>query len=277
MPQYSYQAHQTLLISIFSVLVWGMGAFGAIAQGLVPHRAVYDVSLTKMSETEGVRGARGTMVFVITDRCDGYTLETTLNIDMAFASGVTNAIDQRYASWEAKDGRTSTFRLEVIENGRLTRSHRGRIDLGEDRSGRAVIESEGNTSFDLPPGTLLATTHMSSVLEEARAGRRYFSVPVIDGSFEEGPFRITAFIGASQPETDESLEKNNLHEIGKGPHWPVSMAYFPLDSIEGLPKYEADIDLMAGGITRAMTQDFGDFGLGYELVYVEPMEAICEN
>ncbi len=276
MSQFIGRSRHFFMLLLFSIIVWSLSKSETLAQGLAPHRAVYDVSLTKMTETEGVRGARGTMVFVITDRCDGYTLEATLNIDMAFASGVVNAIDQRYASWEAKNGRTSTFRLEVIENGRLSRSQRGRIELKGDRSGDAVLESEGITSFELPPGTLLSTSHLQSVLDGAQAGRRFLSAPVMDGALENGPYRVTAVIGEPQSERARAL-KNELHEIGRGPHWPVSMAYFLLDSNEGLPEFEVEVELMSGGITRAMTQDFGDFGLGFELVYVEPLEVTCEN
>lgn len=276
MPLFLKLPTQRLFVLILLALVLtGVGRV-SFAQGLIPHRAVYDVSLTKMSDAEGVRGARGTMVFVINDRCEGYTMETTMEIDMAFASGVYNMIDQRFASWEAKNGRSSTFRMEVIENGRMSRSQRGRIDLETDGSGKIILESDGIESFDLPPGTLLTTSHMLSILESARSGKQFLSKPVIDGSFENGPYQITAVIGDQQPEPEE-ISKHGLHEIGRGPYWPVGMAYFPFASSANLPDYEVEIDLVPGGITQAMSQDFGDFSLGFELVYVEPLEATCEG
>ena len=210
------------------------------------------------------------MVFIIAEHCDGYTLETTMKMDMVFSNGVYNMIDQRFASWEAKDGRSSTFRMEIIENGKMNRSHRGRIDLTEDGSGKITIESNGAASFDLPPGTLLSTTHLVSVLESAQAGKHFLSRPVIDGSFDDGPYQVAAIIGKSRPEP-AGISKRDLHEIGRGPHWPVGMAYFPYASSEELPDYEISLDLGRGGVAQAMTQDFGDFSLGFELVYVEPL------
>jgi hypothetical protein len=263
------------LLALFCVVpLSNVASIAVHAQALIPHRAVYDVSLAKMSENEGVRGARGTMVYVITDRCEGYTMETTMEIDMAFTSGVYNMIDQRFASWEAKNGRESTFRMEIIENGKMGRSHRGRIDLAEDGSGKIVIESDGIASFDLPPGTQLSTSHMLSILENARAGKRFLSSPVIDGSFENGPYQVTAVIGASQPEPAE-ISRRGLHEIGRGPHWPIGMAYFPYASTDVLPEIEVAVDLMQGGIAQTMTQQFGDYSLGFELVYVEPLQTTC--
>ena len=263
------------MLALLCALPLGIAASVAVqARGLIPHRAVYDVSLARMSENDGVRGARGTMVFIITDRCEGYTLETTMEIDMAFTSGVYNMIDQRFASWEAKNGRESTFRMEIIENGKMSRSHRGRIDLAEDGTGKIVIESDGTASFDLPPGTQLSTSHMLSILESAQAGKHFLSSPVIDGSFENGPYQVTAVIGASQPEPAE-ISKHGLHEIGRGPHWPIGMAYFPYGSTDDLPEIEMAVDLVQGGIVQTMTQDFGDYSLGFELVYVEPLETVC--
>jgi hypothetical protein len=166
--------------------------------------------------------------------------------------------------------------MEVIENGKMIRSQRGRIDLNEDGSGKITTESDGITSIDLPPGTQLSTSHMLSLLESAQSGKRFLSKSVIDGSFENGPYQVTAIIGDSQPEP-AGVSKNELHEIGRGSYWPVGMAYFPYASTEDLPDYEVGMNLVPGGITQAMTQNFGGFSLGFELVYVEPLDAICEK
>ena len=270
MPLPSCRIFSVLFAILFAGPLCAASSVAANAQGLIPHRAVYDVSLKRISQNDGVRGARGTMVFIIADQCDGYTLEKTMKMDMAFSSGVYNMIDQRFASWEAKDGRSSTFRMEIIENGKLSRSHRGRIDLINDGSGKITIESDGTTSFELPPGTLLSTTHLVSVLESARAGEHFLSKLVIDGSFDDGPYQVTVVIGTPQSEP-ATLEKHDLHEIGRGPHWPVGMAYFPYATSEDLPEYEVSVDLVRGGIAQAMIQDFGDFSLGFELVYIEPL------
>jgi len=243
------------------------------ASVLIPHRAVYEVSLKRVSEMDGVRGAHGTMAFSISDHCDGYTLEQTTALDMAFASGVFNDIEQRYASWESKDGRSSTFRMEFVENGKLGRSHRGRIELEEDGSGEISIESDGTAKFELPAGTMLSTTHMIALLEKAEEGSHFLSAPVIDGSFDDGAYRVSAVIGNKLPETEALSKQDNVHDVARGPYWPVSTAYFQYGSEEEeVPLREVSFGLAAGGIVQSMTQEFVEYSLGYELVYAEPLE-----
>ena len=265
----------SLLTAIATLSICSASVGTARAEELRPHRAVYEVSIAKVSQNDGVSGAHGTMVFVIADHCDGYTLETTMKMDMAYANGIYGKLDQRFAAWEAKDGRSSTFRMEISENGKMSRSHRGRIDLGENGAGEIAIESDGMTNFEVPPGTVLSTVHLLSVLESAQAGKHFLSKPVIDGSFNDGPYQVSAVIGSSRSEPS-TVSKHHLHEIGRGPYWPVGMAYFPYASSDDLPEYEVSLNLMQGGIVQAMVQDFGDFALRFELTYVEPLEpAVC--
>ncbi len=243
----------------------------AFAAGpLASHQAIYDLSLTKVNDSEGVRAAKGSMVYTLTDRCDGYTIESNLLMAMAFSNGVDNQVDQRYAGWEAKDGRSSTFRMQVFENKTLTKAYHGSVQLNEDGSGTATYESDAIVKFDLPPGTLLSTAHTTALLNSVAAGDHFFSRPVIDGSFEDGPFLITAAIGASR-RSDSTSERGGTGELGSGNYWPVEMAYFPLSSGRDVPSYEIMMNLLQNGIARGMTQDFGGFAFGFELIRVEPV------
>ena len=70
------------------------------------HHAIYDVSLVRASQSDDVRGARGTMSYTFTDRCDGYTVESALHLDMSLANGDDSQLEQRYAAWEAKNNRS---------------------------------------------------------------------------------------------------------------------------------------------------------------------------
>ena len=50
-----------------------------------------------------------------------------------------NQVEQRYAAWESKDGRSSTFRFEVVENGNIAKSYHGDIQFKEDGTGVATM------------------------------------------------------------------------------------------------------------------------------------------
>ena len=240
------------------------------AADLLSHRATYDLSLAKVSQSDGVRAASGTMTYTLTDRCDGYTIETNLSMELAFANGADNQVEQRYAAWEAKDGRSSTFRFQVIENGNIAKSYHGDIQFKEDGTGVATYEADAVTKFDLPAGTLLSTAHTQQLIKSASAHERFVSKLVIDGSFDEGPFWVTAAIAPSH-QSPVAPAKGGNTALDEGRYWPIGMAYFPASSSRELPEYEISQNLFNTGITHSMAQDFGGFTLAFKPVRVEPV------
>lgn len=229
------------------------------------HRAIYDLALTKAMQSDGVRSAKGTMVYSITDRCDGYTIESNLQMELAFASGIDNQIDQRFASWESKDGRSASFRMQVLENGTLSKSYLGHVSLGADGAGTVTYETDAIRTIKLPKGTLLSTGHTLALIGAAAGGEKFFSRPVIDGSFEEGPFTISAAIAAPRG------GQTKTGDLASGAAWPVGLAYFPFGTDHEAPDYELSLSILPNGVARAMSQDFGKFTLGFDLVRAEPL------
>jgi len=239
-----------------------------IGQGLEPHRAAYDLSLARAGQRDGVRAARGNMVYTLTDRCDGYTVESVLKMNLAFSSGISNDVEQYFAGWEAKDGRSASFRMQVVENGDISDSYRGTISLNDDGTGTATYDTGGQTvNYDLPKGTMLSTAHIADVLRRAKAGEKFISRTVIDGVFDTGPYRITAVVGPERPDDRRKPEA----DLAQGQYLPVGLAYFPLSSKQDTPEYEIAIKMLPNGVARNMRQDFGDFVLAFELARVEPM------
>ncbi|MHB1204858.1 MAG: EipB family protein [Rhodospirillaceae bacterium] len=260
---------QSLVLSATLLMAVNSAGYARAAPPLAPslasHRAIYDLSLTRAAQSEGVRSAQGTMIYSITDRCDGYTVESNLQMELAFASGIDNQIDQRYAAWEAKDGRSASFRMQVLENGSLSKSYRGNVALEADGSGAVTYETDSIQTFKLPKGTLLSTGHTLALLKAAAAGEKFFVRPVIDGSFEEGPFMISAVIapargGAAKP-----------GDLATGPAWPVGLAYFAFGTDNEAPSYELNMSILPNGVSRSLSQDFGKFTLGFDLVRAEPV------
>jgi hypothetical protein len=250
---------------------------GAVAKNgaaLASHRATYEMSLSKISSSDGVRAASGTMTYTLTDRCDGYTIETNLSLNLAFANGTDNQVEQRYAAWEAKDGRSSTFRFQVVENGRVAKAYHGNIRFKEDGTGTATYEGGETSTFDLPRGTLLSTAHTLALLKSAAAKETFLSKMVIDGSFDEGPFWVTAAIAPQHAGGVSPVKGSPDNELGTGRYWPIGMAYFPVKSEQQTtPEYEITQNLLGTGVTHSMMQDFGSFTLAFKPVKMESIAA----
>jgi hypothetical protein len=238
------------------------------AIALASHRAVYDVSLVRASQRDGVRGARGTMTYALTDRCDGYTIESQMHLDMGLANGADSELDQRYAAWEAKDNRSATFRMLVRENGHVKDSYHGTVTLDGAGAGRAVYSGDQDVTYDLPAGTLLSTAHLAALLQAAARGETFVNRPVIDGSFDDGPYRVGGVIG---PSKRARVPAGGAADLAAGPAWPLALAYFQLDSDQDTPDYELVMNVGANGVARHLVQDFGGFTLAFELLSAEPL------
>lgn len=243
-------------------------------QTLASHKAIYELTLLKTKPGDGVRSARGSMIYTLADRCDGYTIESNIAMELAFADGNTQKVDQRYASWEAKNGRFSSFTMQTLENGKPAKTYRGTITLKEDGSGVANYDSDKTTTFDLAPGTLLSTAHTVALLESAAAGKKFFSSAVIDGSFDQGPFVVTAAIAGSRNGV-AVLQKEDPAAASGGRYFPMSLAYFPASSTAPTPEYELGMQMLPSGISRSMTQDFGAFTIGFKLIDLEAVKPEC--
>lgn len=240
------------------------------APSLVPHRAVYTINLVKVSAGDGVRGVKGFMTYNVNDRCDGYTIETDVQMTFAYSNGENQNVAQRYAAWESKDGRLSNFSMQTTENGKPGKSYRGTITLNQDGSGTARYQADDVTDYALVPGTMLSTAHTLALIEAAASGKTFFRGDVIDGSFDQGPLVVAAAI--ARPRNGAAVLKEDEKGLSAGRYWPVSLAYFPASSKDVVPEYQMGTQILPNGVSRSITQDFGNFSVSFTLSDVEELE-----
>ena len=126
------------------------------------------------------------------------------------------------------------------------------------------------TTTDLPAGTLLSTAHTAALLKAAARGERFVTRPVVDGTLDDGPYRVAAVIG---PERRAPLHAAGTNPLEAGAARPFTLAYFSIPSGDDEPRYELTMDLFSNGVAKHMVQDFGGFTLAFDLVSVEPVAA----
>jgi hypothetical protein len=120
----------------------------------------------------------------------------------------------------------------------------------------AVFSEPSQRRVELPPDTIFPTVHIQQVLDSAIAGERFVSHQVFDGAGFDSLTQITSVIG--QPRTIELLAEQ---QDGRGRAWPVSMAYYDLNTPSDTPKFEAEFLLGEDGVIRDVVLDYGDFRL----------------
>ena len=92
--------------------------------------------------------------------------------------------------------------------------------------------------------------------------------PVFDGGRLEGAFDVNAIITGNQPKADTDVK----HALLQNQHlWVVHLAFFPAAKGEAQPEYEMSVELLANGVARALTLDYGDFTVHGRLAAIEAL------
>ncbi|MGF1474235.1 MAG: EipB family protein [Geminicoccaceae bacterium] len=240
-------------------------AFGAPAAAqLVPHRAVYQLSL---NDSQGsVVDANGLLAMEWRDACDGWVSNQQLMFVASTDGGRSFDMDVRFTSWESDDNTKLRFTTQTFSGGRLLEKYEGHALLDRPGgSGRALYSLPNKVELDLPQGTVFPTEHVRRLLNSARSGQFLASHQVFDGA---GPASdalnlVTAFIGQRAVAERDSVTDSR--------QWPMSLAYFQ-KSDDALPSFEVTFDLGDNGVMRALSLDYGDFVLGAALEQLTMLE-----
>lgn len=266
------QSSTTAIVTSVAIIATGMTAAtanAAIASGLAPHRAVYDIELKEASERSGIEGLRGRLVYEFNgSECTGYTTNFRFvnRIDTGEQVRVT---DQQSVMFE--DLKTGTFDFE-------TKSFTD-DELDKDVSGSALEEKDGVKIELTEPArrtvemasSHFPAEHMLEIIERARKGKAIYETRIFDGS-EDGDrsYLTTIIVGSSQPMTQADPESAVVGDLAKATSWPVSIAYFEDDGTgDQLPIYTQSFKLYDNGVTRDLTLDYGDFVLRGRLTKLE--------
>src|SRR5947209_3282393 len=104
------------------------------AAEIVPHRALYTMSLGRATGDAGVTGASGTMAYQWGEACDGWTVEQRYRLKMGYSEQADVDIASNFVTWESKDGLRYRFNQKETRNGEGGEGVHGEAHL--DRAGK---------------------------------------------------------------------------------------------------------------------------------------------
>ena len=242
----------------------------AAAADILPHRAVYKMSLLSARNSSKVSDVRGRMMFEWADACDGWTTEQRFQLRFVYAEGDEMAMNTNYTTWESKDGQRYRFNVRKLVNGEGDEEVRGEAKLDKDGSGSASFTKPEPQEMELPPNSMFPTAHTLAILEHAGAGDNFFNRIVFDGADSEGATEVSTVIGKA----DETKQEGTDPLLRGKTVWPVRMAFFPLKSDAAQPEYEMSLRLLQNGVAESMQIDYGDFTVNAVL---EKLEALPKS
>ncbi len=236
----------------------------APAVQVVPHRALYELTLDRASRRSKVVEVKGRLAFEWADSCDGWTVEQRYELELLYSEGAAIEILTSYVVWEAKDGLRYRFNVRRHQNGELDDEFRGKAALsGKGRTGRAVY-TRPKQEAKLPLGTLFPADHTIELIERALAGDKIVQRKVFDGATEHGTMLINAVIGKALAPAEAGQ-----HPLANAEGWHMRLAYFAIDKVTSTPEYEIGLELQDNGIARAVDIDYGDFAIRGALQHIE--------
>jgi EipB-like len=248
------------------------------ANKLVPHRAIYEMTLDDARSASGITGIDGRMVFEFTgSECNGYTLNMRMITQMTDSQGQTNLTDLRSLTWEQGDGQKFRFQSTQYLNDKLGDVTMGRAARDTpDAAVKVKLSQPAHAEIDLSGHVLFPTQHSLALIDAARAGQSLFQAQIYDGS-EKGRkvYDTSAFIGKQVPPgTDQNVEAvakdKGLSELDS---WPVSIGYFEAKGGDLTPSYQIDFRLYANGVSRELLIDYGGFSIRGTLSSLEYLKA----
>jgi len=247
-------------IGIAVAFMVGNSAATVRAEGLVPHQALYQMSLESADSTSGISGARGAMLYRFADTCDGWTVETRTYLRLSYDQGDDVESTWSFITWESKDGLKYRYRVHQTRDGQPIEDIQGEAALdGPGGPGEARLSKPESTTVPLPAGTLFPTEHLVRLLQAAEKGERRFLKPMFDGASQEGPDLVSAFIVPVPP--DRRAAQAKAAGLKMAPAWRMRLAFFPSGAKDAEPVFEIGVRYRADGIAEWILQDFGDFTL----------------
>jgi hypothetical protein len=231
---------------------------------LLPHRAIYDLTLDTSRAAKGLDGAKARIVFDFSgDACDGYQLNFRQVTQLEASEGGRRVIDSRSSYSEAGDA--SRFRF--INENRFEGAPNDKTDGEARRDGdgfKVTVKppKAGETRFGAD--VLFPSAQLKAVIRAARAGQATFNSPLFDGSDDGKQVYETLTVigrriaGGPSATLEKSLQKPAFDNVAR---WPVTISYFKRGAAEATPSYIVSFELFENGVTRAVKLDYGEFVL----------------
>lgn len=258
---------------------WAASSHMAIAKKMVPHKALYDINMVSKSSGSQIVNISGQMFYEWRTGCDAWTTDHRFNLYYEYADSSPIRITSDFSTYETFDGKSFNFTSRRKRNGELYQEIRGSATISQNDGGEAVYTMPDGLAFNLKEGTLFPMIHSLAVLKKAEEGEKFYNATIFDGSDEEGPVQVSAFISK---EVDVNKNLKFPEEVDgsllDSKAWKIRMAFFPLLEPTADAEYEMDIILHENGIISDMLVEYRDFAVTQKLAALEKLETeVCDK
>jgi EipB-like len=266
----------TAALAAITMLAGGAVPIPAQTQAinLVPHRAVYELTLGKVRGKASVQNARGRILYDFSgNACEGYSLEFRQVAELDNGEGKISLSDLRSNTWEDGSARSYRFTSQNHLNQRLLDAVDGKAERSSGGVAVTLTKPEPR-QVDLDAAIVFPTEHVRRIIQAAREGQTILEFPIYDGS-ETGEKVYNSLtvigreIGPGERDLADAASGNTV--LTGLRRWPVTVSYFERNkpAAEQTPVYAISFDLYENGVSRTLVLDYNDFSISGVLKALE--------
>jgi len=263
-------------VFVFLTLVMA-GVASADAASVAPHRAVYDLTLSRAGGNSSVTSATGRLAFEVQgSACEGWTVSFRMATRYQPATADASIIDTQSTSFEGGDALDYRYQIKETINGEVKEDKRISVTRASvDKAADGVVHGEEDNAFVVPSATVLPMQHQLRLMGLGESGGGRDSSVIYDGSDGPKTFRVISFVGKAKPAGTIYRDTSNPEAAPlKGlAAWPVVISYYPETGGEELPDYQVSFDMYENGVATGVTLDYGTFALTGKLTKLEMLKA----
>ena len=246
------------------------------ALGFAPHKALYAVKLQSAKSGSQIINIDGHMYYDWTYECGAWSSKHRFNVLYEYADSPAMRISSDFSNYEDYNGSTLNYSTIRYQDGKQYENVRGHATAFADKKGEAIYNEPPGLTQTLPVGTLYPMAHTIKVLNAAKDGQKFLNATVFDGSDEDGPVEINAFIGKQIERADimDQIKDNKALDetLIDGNARQIQLAFFPLNKQQDLADYEMSLTLHDNSVISDMVIDYSDFSVSQTLVAIEPVD-----
>lgn len=274
---------------LFLILLCGTGIMMASckAEGLkdsvekaefIPHKALYELELAGTKSGSQIVNITGQMFYEWYPSCDGWISNNHFTIFYEYADLPGFGVSSDFSTFESFDGQKMDFTSQRKRDRVVLSQVRGYAEKNNKtgENGKAAFSIPYGLNYELPTGTFFPMEHSLSVLKAKKAGKKFYNATVFDGSDENGPLEINAFIGR-EVEPNIVMNKDIDADLLKSPASSIRLAFFPLKDSASSSDYEMSAVFHDNSVISDMLIDYDDFSVHQKLVALEKLEGTCQE
>ena len=242
-----------------------LSAAEAGANGVAPHRALYEVGLVRADPAAGIAALSGAALYEWSSGCSRIVVNRETRLLVQPPDGEPVSVRVEFSAWERLDGLEYGFAGRTVRAGLPTEARSGKAAMKAGGGGEVVYSQPGRRHLALEPGTLFPGAWVREVIDHARAGEGLLTRRVFFGEDEDDLLTASVLV---LPESEAGAAPERPAALDGLIRWRAQLAFFGADD-KVLPAFESTEWFYENGVGGDAVIAFPDFTIRYRLKAVE--------